>query len=455
VEAPRTRYVPLGELRIAYQVVGDGPIDLLYVPGGLSHLDLIWMDRTAARFLRRLASFSRLILYDRCGVGLSDPVDRPPTADERLDEARAVLDAVGSERAAILGYSEGGTTGILLAATDPERVSHLITYGSFITGFRDAEHPWGIPDELWGAFLDAVEHWGEGRTLGLFAPSLDSAEARARFGVFERAATSPLLWRRIGEANRRFDVSDVLEAVRVPTLAIHARGDLLPIENARELVRRVPDARLVELPGDSHIPWLADAERIASEIERFITGHVAAPPVDRALATVLFTDIVGSTRQAAELGDAAWRELLARHDALVRDEVESYGGRTVKSLGDGILATFDGPARAVRCAAALHDVVRPLGIELRAGLHTGECELVDGDVAGIAVHIGARVGALAGAGEVLVSGTVKDLVVGSGLDFEDHGRRALPGVPGEWQLFALAAAAPAPRGAPAPAPVAA
>lgn len=450
---PQTRYVPLGDLRIAYQVVGDGPVDLLFVPGGLSHLDLIWMDRTAARFLTRLASFSRLILYDRRGVGLSDPIDRPPTADERIEEARVVLDAAGSERAAVLGYSEGGTTAILLAPTDPERVSHLLTYGTFITGFRDEEHPWGIPDAVWKESFEAIEHWGEGRTLAIFAPSRDRPEARVKFGAFERAATSPGLFRRIGEANRRFDVSDVLEAVRVPTLAIHAREDRLPIENSRELVRRVPDARLVELPGDGHIPWLADAERIASEIERFITGHVAPAPVDRALATVLFTDIVGSTSRAADAGDAAWRELLARHDALTREEVELFGGRTVKSLGDGILATFDGPARAVRCAAAIRDVVQPLGIELRAGLHTGECELLDGDVAGIAVHIGARVEALAGPGEVLVSGTVKDLVVGSGLEFEDRGRRSLAGVPGEWPLFALSAAAPAPRGASAPAPV--
>jgi pimeloyl-ACP methyl ester carboxylesterase/class 3 adenylate cyclase len=436
---PETRYARSGEVNIAYQVVGDGPLDLVFVPGFVSHLDLQWADPRVARFLDKLASFSRLILFDKRGTGLSDPVAAPAPLEDRMDDVRAVMDAAGSERAALLGLSEGGPMSVLFAATYPERTQALILCGTFATGTLDPDdNPGGQRwVDAYHRVLDLTEHWGEGRTLALFAPSADSERDRIGRGIFERSAATPQMTRTLIEGNIETDVRDLLPSVRVPTLVLHREEEFVPVENARYLAEHIPGARLVVLPGADHIPFYGDAEGYAEEIEEFLTGARHAPPSDRILTTVMFTDMVGSTDRAAALGDARWGELVARHDGLVRSELERHRGREVKTMGDGFLATFDGPARGIRCARAIADNVRALDIELRAGLHTGECELVGDDIGGMAVNIGARIGALASPDEVLVSSTVKDLVVGSGISFSDRGARELKGVPGEWHLFAV------------------
>ncbi len=436
---PQTRYARSGEVNIAYQVVGDGPIDLVFVPGFVSHLDLQWADPRIARFLQKLASFSRLIMFDKRGTGLSDPVAGPAPLEDRMDDVRAVMDAAGSERAALFGLSEGGPMSVLFAATYPERTHALILCGTFPTGTLDPdENPAGQRwVDSYQRVRDLVEHWGEGRTLAVFAPSADSERERVGRGIFERSAASPQMARTLIEMGIEIDVRDLLPSVRVPTLVLHREEEHIPVECARYLAGHIPGARLVVLPGMDHIPFYGDAEGYAEEIEEFLTGARQAPMSDRILTTVMFTDIVGSTERAAALGDARWRELLGRHDELIRAELERHRGREVKTMGDGFLATFDGPARGIRCARAIADKVRALDIELRAGLHTGECELVGEDIGGMAVNIGARIGALAGADEVVVSSTVKDLVVGSGISFSDRGAHELKGVPGEWHLFAV------------------
>lgn len=436
---PQTRYARSGEVNIAYQVVGDGPIDLVFVPGFVSHLDLQWADPRIARFLQKLASFSRLIMFDKRGTGLSDPVAGPAPLEDRMDDVRAVMDAAGSERAALFGLSEGGPMSVLFAATYPERTHALILCGTFPTGTLDPdENPAGQRwVDSYQRVRDLVEHWGEGRTLAVFAPSADSERERVGRGIFERSAASPQMARTLIEMGIEIDVRDLLPSVRVPTLVLHREEEHIPVECARYLAGHIPGARLVVLPGMDHIPFYGDAEGYAEEIEEFLTGARQAPMSDRILTTVMFTDIVGSTERAAALGDARWRELLGRHDELIRAELERHRGREVKTMGDGFLATFDGPARGIRCARAIADKVRALDIELRAGLHTGECELVGEDIGGMAVNIGARIGALAGADEVVVSSTVKDLVVGSGISFSDRGAHELKGVPGEWRLFAV------------------
>jgi pimeloyl-ACP methyl ester carboxylesterase/class 3 adenylate cyclase len=436
---PQTRYARSGDVNIAYQVVGDGPLDLVFVPGFVSHLDLQWADPRIARFLEKLASFSRLIMFDKRGTGLSDPVAGPAPLEDRMDDVRAVMDAAGSERAALFGLSEGGPMSVLFAATYPERTRALVLCGSFPTGTPDlAENPGG---QRWVDAIQsaraAAEHWGEGRTLAYMAPSADSERDRIGRGIFERSAASPKMAQTMLEMVLETDVKDLLPSIRVPTLVLHRAEEFIPVECARYMAARIPDARLVVLPGADHIPFYGDAEGYAEEIEEFLTGARHAPPSDRILTTVMFTDIVASTERAATLGDARWRELVSRHDELMRAELERHRGREVKTMGDGFLATFDGPARGIRCARASADKMRALDIELRAGLHTGECELVGDDIAGMAVNIGARIGALAGADEVVVSITVKDLVVGSGISFSDRGSRELKGVPGEWRLFAV------------------
>jgi pimeloyl-ACP methyl ester carboxylesterase/class 3 adenylate cyclase len=434
-----TRYAPNGEINIAYQVVGDGPIDLVFVPGFVSHLDLQWADPRVARFLDKLASFSRLILFDKRGTGLSDPVAGPAPLEDRMDDVRAVMDAAGSERAALLGFSEGGLMSVLFAATYPERTHALILCGSYPTATLDPDdNPAG---QRWversKRLRDLVEHWGEGRTLGVFAPSADSERDRIGRGIFERSAASPQMARILVECNVDHDVRDLLPSISVPTLVLHRDEELIPVECGRYMAEHIPGARLVVLPGADHIPFYGDGEGYAEEIEEFLTGARHVPASDRVLTTVMFSDIVGSTERAAALGDARWRELLARHDELVRAELERHRGREVKTMGDAFLATFDGPARGIRCAHAVADKVRALDISVRAGLHTGECELMGEDIGGMAVTIGARISALAGPGEVLVSGTVKDLVVGSGISFRDRGIHDLKGVPEEWRLFAV------------------
>jgi class 3 adenylate cyclase len=432
MEQPETRYAQNGDLNIAYQVVGDGPLDLVFVPGLMSNIDLAWSLPAPVRFFRRLASFSRLILFDKRGQGVSDPVSEPPTLEDDMADLLAVLDTVGSKQAALVGYSEGGPMSALFAATYPGRTTALIAFGSFVdTGPR---FDWG---DAFERVDDAIDHWGEGRSLSIFAPSIATPERARQFGQFERAVGSPRLIRWRAETNRGIDVRPVLSSVQAPTLVLHRTGDVVPLEASRELAKRIPGARFVELPGQDHIPWVGDSEPILEQVEEFLTGARHAREPERVLATVLFTDIVGSTERAATLGDRRWRTVVEEHDDLIRHQLDRFDGREIKTMGDGFLATFDGPARGIRCGRSIADEIPALGIDVRAGLHTGECQLHGDDVAGMAVNIGARVGAKAAPGEVLVSSTVKDLVVGSGIEFEDRGSHALKGVPGDWRLYAV------------------
>ena len=436
---PETRYAKSGGVHVAYQVTGAGP-DLVLVPGWVSHVEYAWESSLFSRFLNRLASFSRLILLDRRGTGLSDRVAEPPTLEERMDDVRAVMDAVGSERAALFGISEGGPMCMLFAATYPERTSALVLYGTLVKGMQDADVSWAPPKEQVDIFLDVIgKAWGTGITLDLFGPSLAQDERERQYWArFERLAVSPGAARVLLQMVADTDVRHVLPTIRVPTLIVHRSGDrATPVEGARHIAAHIPEAKYVELPGEDHFAWIGDLDAVLDPVEEFLTGACQAPEPDRVLATVLFTDIVGSTACAADLGDQRWRDLLTSHNAVVRAELARFRGREVKTAGDGFLATFDGPARAIRCACAVRDAVRSLGIEIRAGLHTGECELMGDDVGGIAVHTGARVAASAGPGEVLVSSTVKDLVAGSRLRFADRGTHDLRGVPEEWRLFAV------------------
>lgn len=457
MQPPPTRYAERDGVSIAYQVVGDGPLDLVFAPGFISHLDLQWTEPRYAGFLARLASFSRLIVFDKPGTGLSDPIPHIPTLEERAADIEAVMDAAGAERAALVGFSESGPAAAVLAATRPERITHLVLYGTFPVvplSAPDAYEPevceasMAVLRRLSAAF----DNWGQGDVLQIFAPSLSNGPLKSFYGTFARAAASPRMARALIEALARIDVRDVLPSVHVPTLVLHnADDEAMPVECGRMLAAGIPGARMVELPGRDHAFWFGDWRRTADEIERFLTGATAAAAPDRALATVLFTDVVGSTERAAAMGDSAWRGLLERHDELARHHIGAHGGRIVKHMGDGLLATFDGPARAVAAAERLVEAVESLGVELRAGVHTGEVELMGDDVGGMAVHIGARVGALAGPGEILVSGTVRDLVVGSQLQFADRGEHELKGVPGTWRVYAVGderAPAPAPLDAP-------
>ena len=439
---PATRYARSGDLSIAYQLVGDGSVDLVHIPGAVSHLDFAWEHPGYVRFMRRLGSFARVAAYDKRGMGLSDPVTRPPSIEERVDDARAVMDAAGMQRAVIFGCSEGATLGAYFAASHPDRVQAIVLYGAFARLTPDPpDYPWGYDDFTLQVFHEgAHEAWGEGIMLTLLGPSgLNDARERAWWGRFESSSTSPGTAVTLMEANLELDIRDILPAIRVPALLVHRRHDMLPIEGARYMAERMPDARLVELDGEDHWPWLVDPDEVCDHVEEFLTGARQAPEPDRVLATVMFTDIVGSTERAAELGDRRWRGLLETHEEIVRRELERYDGREVKTMGDGFLATFDGPARAIRCANSIAGETHRLGIEVRAGLHTGECELRNGDVGGMAVNIGARVAASAGAGEVLVSSTVKDLVVGADISFTDRGTHELKGVSGEWRLYAATA----------------
>ena len=356
----------------------------------MSHIDFAWNLPATVRFFRRLASFSRLILLDKRGQGVSDPVSEPPTLEDDMADLLAVLDAAGSQQAALVGYSEGGPMSALFAATYPSRTTALITFGSFVdTG---PQFDWGDAD---ARLDDAINHWGEGRTLSIFAPSIATPERARQFGQFERAVASPRLIRWRSETNRGIDVRPVLSSVQAPTLVLHRTGDVVPLEAGRELAKLIPGARFVELPGQDHIPWVGDSESIIDQVEEFLTGARQAFEPDRVLATVLFTDIVGSTERAASLGDRRWRTVVEEHDDLVRHQLDRFDGREIKTMGDGFLATFDGPARAIRCGRSISDHIHALGIDIRAGLHTGEFQLHGDDVAGMAVNIGARVGAKA------------------------------------------------------------
>jgi pimeloyl-ACP methyl ester carboxylesterase len=438
-DRPETHYAESGELNIGYQVIGDGPLDLVFVPGLLSHIDLIWSFPASARFFRRLSAFSRLIVYDKRGQGVSDPPTDVPTLEDDMADLKAVLDATGSEEAALFGYSEGGPMSALFAATYPDRVSALILLGTFARGIEHVDSDDAVLGPVKERAATLLGHWGEGESLEVFAPSIATKETKTQFGTFERAVASPGLLRKRLQTATELDVTPVLPALQTPTLVIHSSGDrLVPTAICREMAEAIPEAQYVELPGQDHIPWVGEGDRVLAEVEEFLTGARHAGEVDRILATVVFTDIVDSTAKATELGDSGWRSLLESHDQLVRERLRSYRGHEVKTLGDGFLITFDGPARAIHCARSIVGQAPQLGVEVRAGLHTGECELVDHDVSGVAVNIGARVGAIAGGGEVLVSSTVKDLVVGSGIEFEDRGLHTLKGVPGDWHLFAVA-----------------
>jgi class 3 adenylate cyclase len=453
MQPPETCYAlrPDG-VSLAYQVLGEGPIELVFCFGFISHLDLQWSNPDMTRFFKRLASFSRLVLYDKAGTGLSDPIPHVATLEERVEDIRTVMDAAGVQRAALFGESEGGPSAMLFAATHPERVSALIVYGSVAkTRLTDDDRARaGIAPGAWervdARLLEAVEHWGRGLTLSVLAPSADSAIARRGAGTFERASVSPGMARALLRALADMDITEVARTVGVPTLILHRRDEVIPVGMSRLLAQAIPDAQLIELEGVDHA-YFVDGDQIIDEVERFLTGGVLTARHDRVLTTVMFSDIVDSTRRAADVGDARWRALLERHDALVRDRVEAAGGRVVKSLGDGALATLPGPARAILCAQELIAEAAELTLEVRAGVHTGECEIVGDDLGGLTVHIGARISALAGPGEVLVSGAVKDLVVGSPLRFADRGEHDLKGVPGRWRLYAVSedsAAAPAP-----------
>ena len=439
---PETRYAKSGDVSIAYQLVGNGPLDLVLVPGWVSHLDCAWEYPRFADFGRRLASFSRAIFFDKRGSGLSDRIPGVATLEERMDDVRAVLDAVGSKRAALLGVSEGGPMSVLSAATYPERTSALVLYGTMAKFTASADYPWGFPGESFEEFVGTlIGSWGrpDSPVIPLLAPTLAGDKRFREFWArFERAAASPGAFAGLMRMNAEIDVRHVLPTIRVPTLVLHRTGDsAVSVDQGRYIAERIPGAKYVELSGTDHMPAAGDFNALVDEIEEFLTGVRPVPESDRVLATVLFTDIVGSTERAATLGDRAWRALLDMHHGIVRRELERHRGREIKTAGDGFLATFDGPARAIRCACAIRDGVRSLGIEIRAGLHTGECELMGDDVGGIAVHIGARVAASAAPSEVLVSQTVKDLVAGSGLRFVDRGVHGLHGVPGEWRLFAV------------------
>ena len=437
---PETRYARSGDVNIAYQMVGEGPRDLVVVPGWVSNIDLFWDEPHVARFFERLASFSRLILFDKRGTGLSDRVTDMPTLETRMDDVRAVMDAASSDRAALFGYSEGGPLCALFAATYPSRTTALIMGGSYARRMWAPDYTWGTPRDTWETFLDnVVRTWGGTAGLDERAPSLaQDPQFRDWWARFVRQSASPSAGRTIWSLIADIDIRHVLPAIRVPTLILHNSGDrTVPVESGRYMAERIPAAKYVELAGVDHVPYAGNPDAILDEIEEFLTGVRHGPEPDRILATVLFTDIVDSTRRAAELGDRRWRDLLDAHHSVVRERLGRFRGREIDTAGDGFLATFDGPARGVRAACAIADDVRRLGLEVRAGLHTGEMDVSGTKLTGIAVHIGARIAALASGGEVLVSNTVRDLVAGSGLHFEDRGLHTLKGLPGTFHLFAV------------------
>jgi len=438
VDIPEVRYAKSGDVNIAYQVAGEGPLDLVLVPGFVSHLGLDWEEPRSAHFLGRLASVSRLICFDKRGTGLSDRPGGLPDLETRMDDVRAVMDAAKSERAALFGYSEGGPMCVLFAATYPGGTSALVLYGTYAKRRDpDDDYPWAPRWADRQAYAEQVERdWGWEADMRRMCPSADDALARW-WASRARAAASPGAARALILMNSQIDVRPILSTIAVPALVLHRTGDLdSRAEEGRYIADRIPGARFVELAGVDHFPAI-NADQILDEVEEFLTGVRPVPEPDRVLATILFTDIVGSTSRAAELGDARWRELLQQHHALIRHQLDRFSGREIDTAGDGFFASFDGPARAIRCACAIGDSVADIGLEVRAGVHTGECELVDGKVGGIAVHIGARVASLAGPGEVLATRTVRDLVAGSGLRFDERGTRVLKGVPGRWQLFAV------------------
>lgn len=439
---PETKYALSGDIYIAYQVTGSGPVDVVLAPGTVSHLDLEWDLPIWAHFYERFSAFCRLIRFDKRGTGLSDRPLKMATLEERADDIRAVMDAAGSRQASILGRSEGASMACLFAATYPARTRSLMVWGGQARWVKTDDYPWGLtPEESERITQDVQQHWpsleyilGPGAGLG---KDVDPAYLNwfIRYG---RAAASPSAAAAYERMNAQIDIRAILPTIRVPTLVMNRTGDpVAQVEAARDLAARIPGALFVEFPGATHSMFTLEPERVLAEIEEFVTGTRSTGVTDRILATVLFVDMVGSTERAVELGDAAWRDLLDAYYASVRKEIARFRGREMDTAGDGFFATFDGPARGICCAQAIAEAVKQLNIQVRAGLHTGECELMGDKVGGIAVHIGARVLSKAGPGEVVVSSTVKDLVVGSGIKFEDRGSHVLKGVPGEWHLYAV------------------
>ena len=440
---PEIHYAPADEADIAYTITGEGDIPLIWTLGYVSHLDVNWAFPLFRRFSEALGEFCRLIVYDKRGMGLSSRGTPGTPLETRMDDIRAVLDHAGIERAAVMGESEGGPLSMLFAAAHPERVTHLVLQGAEVRERSDDEWPWGDGDDEWfeqyvAGFMD---HWGKASerwAIGLFGVELDDpAWATEHLSRLLRNAASPreaLAWQL---ASREIDVRSVLPSIRVPTLVLHCTGDpAVPIESGRYLAEHIPGGRLVERSGTEHLAWMKP-ETVVSDIREFLTGERMEPEADRVLATVLFTDLVGSTDRAARMGDAAWRGLLETHHAAARREIAAHRGTEVGSAGDGFLARFDGPGRAIRCAEAIIDEAARHGLEVRAGVHTGEVELVGDDIAGLAVHIGARIAGMAGAGEILVSGSVRDISAGSGVSFVDRGEHELRGVPGSWRVYAV------------------
>jgi class 3 adenylate cyclase len=452
MHVPETRYAQSGEVSIAYQVIGEGLFDVVYAPAFVSHVELAWEIPSLAAYFRRLASFSRLIRFDKRGTGMSDRVGSLPTLETRMDDLRAVMDAVGSERAAIIGVSEGGPMAILFAATYPDRAWALVLEGTYARTMWAPDYPWGEREEEFERELNEdKEGWSDGsqeRSLQIaraLAPSGSPVEWEPLAKMIRHGA-SPGARRDLVLMGRQIDVRHALPAIQIPTIVLNRTDeDPFIIASARHLADQIAGARHTEFPGRDHALFVGDPERVAGEIESFLNETWAELPhrsePSTLLATVLFTDIVGSTAKMAELGDRRWRELLHKHHDAVRRQLSRFRGIEMDTAGDGFFARFDGPARAIKCAAAITEAVQPLGIHVRAGLHTGECEVSEGKIAGIAVSIGARIAATAEPDEVLVSSTVKDLVAGSGLTFNDRGSRELKGVPGDWRLYSLAATA--------------
>ncbi len=439
---PQIKYTKSGNVHIAYQVVGDGPIDLVVVPGWVTHLEVHWEEPSLTRFFERLAGFSRLILFDKRGTGLSDPVAENdlPTLEQRMEDVHAVLDAAGSSKAALFGVSEGGPMCALFSATYPERTSALIMSGCYARWIRDAEYPWApTREEHEAAFVAYERAWGTPIGFKVVAPSAANDErCKSWWARNLRMGASPGAGIALYRMNIEIDIRRVIPSIRVPTLVLHRAGDrLINVGNSRYMAGQIPGAKYVELEGVDHLPWFGDAEAVLGEVQEFLTGIRPPETHERTLATVLFVDIAGSTERAVALGDARWRDLLGAFHKQTLEELNRFRGRMIDTAGDGVFASFDGPARAVRCACAIRDRVTGLGIAVRAGVHTGECEVAGDKLAGVAVHIGARVAAQARPNDVVVSSTVKDLVAGSGLRFADSGMHALKGVPGEWRLFTV------------------
>ena len=440
---PAIKYVESNGYYIAYQVVGEGPRDLIVIPGFASHLEGAWEEPRYERWLRRVAGYSRLILIDKRGTGLSDRVANSslPTLEERMQDVIAVLNAVGSRRSALCGISEGGAMAVLFAATFPERTAALILSGAWGRAFRSSNYPWGFDQSSFQQRIDNLQRvWGTTALAATVAPSLAGDIAFSEWWArYQRLSASPGAVAGLVHMAFEGDVREALPLISCPTLVLHRTEDpFVDVQHGRYLAAHIPGARFVEIPGKDHLHYVGDTELYDNEFELFLTGDLKTPDPERVLSTILFTDLVGSTEHASCMGDKWWADLLARHHNIVRQQLDRYRGREIDTAGDGFFVAFDGPARAVRCARAIIEAVKTIGVEVRAGVHTGECELLGQKLAGIAVHVCARIMSCANANEVLVSNTVKDLVAGSGLQFEGRGTRTLKGIPGEWTLLAVA-----------------